>query len=58
MPGFLYERFKRQEVQAGLAAAAKAVLGRELRVQLVPLQDQGERRSLEELRPFKEVQFK
>ena len=58
VPGFLYERFNRQDIQAKFAEAARTALGRELRVQLRELKEQaGPKRSLDELKQFKEVQF-
>ena len=58
LPGFLYDRFNRQEVLAKFADAARAVCGRELRVQLRELRErETSKRSLDELKQFKEVQF-
>ncbi len=58
LPGFLYDRFNRQDIQGKFADAARAVCGRELRVQLRPLQErETSRHSLDELKKFKEVQF-
>ncbi len=57
LPGFLYDRFNRQEVLEKVAEAARQVCGRELRVQLKELQSQGKTRSLDELKQFKEVRF-
>ena len=58
VPGFLYERFNRQDIQAKFADAARTALGRELRVQVRELKEQAApKRSLDELKQFKEVQF-
>jgi len=57
LPGFLYDRFNRQEVQAKFAEAARKVCGRELRVQMRELHSQRQTRSLDELKQFKEVRF-
>ncbi|MBR1456205.1 MAG: hypothetical protein IJ594_03470, partial [Oscillospiraceae bacterium] len=57
VPGFLYQRFDRQDVHARLAEAARAVYGRELRIQMRELHQQAQQRSLDELKAFPEVRF-
>ncbi|MBQ9249582.1 MAG: DNA polymerase III subunit gamma/tau [Oscillospiraceae bacterium] len=58
LPGFLYDRFNRQDVLGKFAEAARGVCGRELRVQLRVLRErETNKRSLDELKQFKEVQF-
>jgi len=59
IPGFLYTRFNRQDVLGRFAEAAKAVIGTDVNVQLREKKSQEqEKRSLDELRQFKEVHFK
>ena len=58
-PGFKFDRFKRQEVMESFAEEASALAGRTILVQVGELREQSRpQRSLEELRPFKEVHFK
>ena len=59
LPGFLHDRFKRREVLETFSAAASRLAGQEVRVMLEELTDkpQESRRSLDELRGFKEVNF-
>ena len=58
LPGFVYGRFNRQETLDRFAAAAKQVTGREMRVILSELKDDsGGKRSVDELKQFKEVRF-
>ena len=59
LPGFLHARFKRPEVLETFSAAASRLAGQEVRVMLEELTDkpQESRRSLDELRGFKEVNF-
>ncbi len=57
VPGFLYDRFHRQEVLEIFAQAAQSICGRTLRVDLQPLQATSQKRDLEELKGFPEVQF-
>lgn len=55
---FLVKRLQKQDVVQRLAEAAKAVCGRELRVQVREQQpEQRQARSLDELKQFKEVHF-
>ena len=55
---FLFPRLNRQEVLGAFAAAAKALSGRELHVQLSEgRKEQRQQRSLDELRAFPEVHF-
>ena len=59
LPGFLHARFKRPEVLETFSAAASRLAGQEVRVMLEELTDkpQESKRSLDELRGFKEVNF-
>jgi len=59
MPGFLYGRFNKPEVLARFSEAAARLAGREIRAALSELTDdsQAPRRSLEDLKEFKEVRF-
>ena len=58
-PGFKYDRFNRPEVLESFGREASALTGREMRAQIAPMQEaQRPVRSLEELKPFKEVHFK
>lgn len=58
VPGFLYERFNRQDVLNKFADAVREISGREMRVQLAELKPtEREPRSLDELRAYKEVRF-
>ena len=58
-PGFLFGRFNRQEVLAKFSAAATELAGREIRAVLAPLEERAadSKRSLEDLKAFKEVRF-
>ena len=58
-PGFFYNAINNQDVLMRLREAANLVTGRSLRVQLEELRDDPAepRRSLEELRKFKETRF-
>ena len=57
-PGFLYNRFNKQDVLGRFAEAAREAAGRELRVQLSEMPGEGRQtRSLEELKKFSEVRF-
>ena len=59
LPGFLYGRFNRQDVLGHFAEASRELCGREVRVQLKEMDGgQKTRRSLDELRSYKEVHFK
>lgn len=58
LPGFLYGRLNKQDVLATIGKAAEALTGREIRVLLGELkQDETKKRSVEELKQFKEVRF-
>ena len=62
VPGFLYGRFNRQDVLAKFSDAASRLAGREIRARLSELTEQTEtqenaKRSLEDLKAFKEVRF-
>lgn len=58
IPGFLYGRLNKQEVLGTIGRAAGAVAGREVRVILSELkQEEAKKRSVEELKQFKEVRF-
>ena len=59
MPGFLYGRFNRPDVLAKLSDAASRLTGQEIRTALSELTEEKEttKRSLEDLRAFKEVRF-
>lgn len=58
IPGFLYGRLNKTEVLGTIGRAAGAVAGREVRVILSELkQDEAKRRSVDELKQFKEVRF-
>ena len=59
MPGFLYGRFNRPDVLAKLSDAASRLTGQEIRTALSELaEEQGPvKRSLEDLKAFKEVRF-
>ena len=59
MPGFLYGRFNKPEVLAKFSETASRLAGREIRAALFELTDDPEvpRRSLEDLKEFKEVRF-
>lgn len=57
-PGFLFNRFNRQDVLGRFAEAGRAVTGGDVNVQLRELKiAEREKRSLDELRQFKEVHF-
>ena len=57
-PGFIYGRFNKPEVLNKLAAVASELAGRELRPKLSELCEKPrDKRSLEELKAFKEVRF-
>ena len=58
-PGFLYGRFNKPEVLDTFSEAASRLTGREIRAALSELSDDPEssRRSLEDLKVFKEVRF-
>ena len=61
-PGFLYARFNRQDVLAKFSEAASGLAGREIRAKLTELTEQATtqdnaKRSLEDLKAFKEVRF-
>ena len=58
LPGFLFGRFNRQEILSKFAEAARAAAGRDMRVQLLERKETPrQKRSLEELKKFKEVRF-
>ena len=58
IPGFLYGRINKQDVLQKFGAAASKLAGREVRVMLSEFRpDSFEKRSVEELRQFKEVRF-
>jgi len=59
MPGFLFGRFNKPEVLAKFSETASRLAGREIRAALSELTDDPEvpRRSLEDLKEFKEVRF-
>ena len=58
VPGFLYGRFKRQDVLAKFSEAATALAGKEIHALLSELHDEPRpQRSLDELKQFKEVKF-
>ena len=58
IPGFLYGRINKQDVLQKFGAAATKLAGREVRVMLSEFRpDSFEKRSVEELRQFKEVRF-
>ena len=60
LPGFLHARFNRQDVMSRFSEAASKLAGREVRAVLEELSDDKPaetKRSLEDLRSFKEVQF-
>ena len=59
LPGFKYGRFNRTEVLAKISEAASRLTGREMRAVLSELVNQPEqaKRSLEDLKAFKEVRF-
>ena len=59
LPGFKYGRFNRTEVLAKISEAASRLTGRETRAVLSELVNQPEqaKRSLEDLKAFKEVRF-
>lgn len=57
-PGFIYGRFNKPEVLSKFAAVASELTGREMRATLSELNEKTrEKRSLEELKAFKEVRF-
>ena len=57
-PGFLYGRFNRPDVLARFSAAASELAGHEIRAVLSQLEDKPrDKRSLDELKQFKEVRF-
>jgi len=57
-PGFVYGRFNKPEVLNKLAAVASELCGRELRPMLSELNEKPrEKRSLDDLKAFKEVRF-
>lgn len=57
-PGFIYGRFNKPEVLSKFAAVASELTGREMRATLSELNEKvREKRSLEDLRAFKEVRF-
>jgi len=57
-PGFIYGRFNKPEVLNKLAAVASELTGREMRATLSELNEKvREKRSLDELKAFKEVRF-
>jgi len=55
--GFMCERFKRPMVIDIVREAVKEVLGRELRIQVIPFNGTRAQRDIEELKKFKEVRF-
>ncbi len=62
MPGFLYARFNRQDVLSRFSEAASRLAGREIRAKVSELTEktdapEGAKRSLEDLKAFKEVHF-
>ena len=62
VPGFLYGRFNRQDVLGKFSDAASRLAGREIRARLSELTESAEapagaKRSLDELKAFKEVRF-
>ena len=59
MPGFLFGRFNKPEVLAKFSETASRLAGREIRAALSELTDDPEapRRSLDDLKAFKEVRF-
>ena len=59
VPGFLYGRFNRQEVLAKFSETASRLAGHEVRAHLSELSDGpgSSKRSLEDLKAFKEVRF-
>ena len=59
VPGFLYARFNRQDVLTKLSEAASRLTGREMRTSLSELTGKPDtsKRSLEDLKAFKEVKF-
>jgi len=57
-PGFIYGRFNKPDVLNKLAAVATELSGREIRAKLSELNEKPrEKRSLDELKAFKEVKF-
>ena len=57
-PGFIYGRFNKPEVLNKLAAIASELTGREMRATLSELNEKArEKRSLDDLKAFKEVRF-
>ncbi len=57
-PGFIYGRFNKPDVLNKFAAAASELCGREIRANLSELNEKArEKRSLEDLKAFKEVRF-
>ncbi len=57
-PGFIYGRFNKTEVLNKFAAAASELSGREIRATLTELNEKArEKRSLDDLKAFKEVRF-
>ena len=57
-PGFIYGRFNKPEVLSKFAAVASELTGREMRATLSELNERArEKRSLEDLKAFKEVRF-
>ena len=57
-PGFIYGRFNKSDVLNKFAAAASELTGREIRANLSELIDEPrEKRSLDDLKAFKEVRF-
>lgn len=57
-PGFIYGRFNKPDVLNKLAAVASELSGREIRAKLSELNEKPrEKRSLDELKAFKEVKF-
>lgn len=57
-PGFIYDRFNRPDVLNKLASAATELCGREIRANLSELNEKArEKRSLDDLKAFKEVKF-
>ena len=58
IPGFLYGRLNKTEVLDTIGRAAGTVAGREVRVLLSELKpDEAKKRSVDELKQFKEVRF-
>lgn len=58
IPGFTYERFKKQEIQTKFQKKASEIGGREIRVKLGELrEEQRSARSIDEIKKYKEVRF-